>query len=231
MNTPFDNEQPLNHQQDSLLFPKPDTLDLADFLDKTSERQLTPLASEMTTRNEEVQQPVNQELKRVDDFSQSTRDIDQQYQHLMDKDWSLWDKLTDRTMYNQVQQIRKDLLVTSAKYRLNFYKTILDARLGALNEKCDAGLKMIKAHYRQQVSSHLMAKMEELTIEVKSRQINFLEMMKEKYQYSESLKNYPSMQKRYLDCVFEEEGRYLKFLDSLILRFESIVTEQLTKYN
>ncbi|MBL0053073.1 MAG: hypothetical protein IPP29_16980 [Bacteroidetes bacterium] len=76
-------------------------------------------------------------------------------------------------MFDQVQQVRGELFKTTADYRLKFYKTILDTRLEALHEKCSAGVSMIKGHYRQKVSSFLMAKMEELTVEVKDRQINF----------------------------------------------------------
>ncbi len=195
-------------------------------------RQVSPLYHDDTMiRNQEVQRPVAQEMQRVESLTQNNQEVDDYFRAEMKREWTGWEKLTERSLYRQVQKVKHELLEASAHYRLGFYKTMLDARLEALNEKCDAGLKMMKAHFRLQVSTFLMAKMEELTLEVKDRQIKFLEMMKEKYAYSDTLTSYPSMQKRYLNSMFEEEARYLKFLDSLILRFESIVDEQLKKYN
>lgn len=138
--------------------------------------------------------------------------------------------MTNRSLYNQVLQVKQELFQTSASYRLKFYKTMLDTRLEYLNEKCNAGIKMIKGHYRHQVSSYLMSKMEQLSFEVRDRQFAFLDMMKGKYAYSESLTAYPSMQQRYMESVFTEETKYLRFLDGLLDKFQSIVDEELRKY-
>jgi hypothetical protein len=219
----------LNGRERELEFIDPNSMDMGHLLDELSAQSDKPVSKELHLRNEAVVQPVNQEMKRLDEMAKNNQEIDLFYQQQMDKGWSLWDKLANRSMYQQVQQLKSNLLKTSAKYRLGFYKTLLDARLEALNERCDAGLKMIKGHYRLKVSTFLMAKMEELTLEVKDRQINFLEMMKSKYAYAETLDAYPSMKQRYIESIFQEESRYLKFLDSLLLRFESIVDEQLSK--
>lgn len=215
--------------QENEEFVNPNSMEMGDMLDDLSSKNSDPINKGTSAKNEEVTKPVNQETKKLDEMAQNNQEIDRFYQDQVNKDWSTWDKVTNRPMYKEVQRLKFDLVKSSAKYRLGFYTTLLDARLEALNEKCDAGLKMIKGHYRQKVSSLLMAKMEEITMEVKDRQINFLDMMKGKYAYAESLGDYPSMKKRYMESIFEEETRYLKFLDGLLLRFESIVDEQLKK--
>lgn len=178
---------------------------------------------------------LSKSLKETDEALQemekSNTEIDRFYQKNFDKKWGLIAKLTNKTMYKQVQEVKQELIQESGKMRLNFYKTLLDSRLEALREKCNAGLKCIKSYYRQQVASFMMAKMEELSFEVKDRQISFMEMMKEKYTYGETLDKYPSMQQRYMNNVFIEEERYLRFLDKLLVNFENIVDEEIKKYN
>lgn len=183
------------------------------------------------TKNNEVGQSVKQETKGLDSLAKNQEDIDRFYQTNIDKQWTMWDKMTNRSMYNQVQQVKQELFQTSASYRLKFYKTMLDTRLEYLNEKCNAGIKMVKGYYRHQVSSYLMSKMEQLSFEVRDRQFAFLDMMKGKYAYSESLTAYPSMKQRYMESVFTEEAKYLRFLDGLLDKFQSIVDEELRKYN
>lgn len=182
-------------------------------------------------KNNEVGQSVKHETKGLDSLSQNNDEIDRLYQINIDKQWTLWGKMTNRSMYNHVQQVKKELFQTSASYRLKFYKTMLDTRLEYLNEKCNAGIKMVKGHYRHQVSSYLMSKMEQLSFEVRDRQIVFLNMMKGKYAYSESITAYPSMQQRFMETIFTEEAKYLRFLDGLLDKFQSIVDEELRKYN
>ena len=76
-----------------------------------------------------------------------------------------------------------------------------------------------------------MTKMAQLGQEVKEHQFNFINSMKDKYHFAATLDEYPSMKQQYTISIFDEEGRMLKFLDSLLIRFESIVTEELKKYN
>lgn len=221
-----------NDRQFKTEFKAPESLDLNDMLNHTATSDKpVPVVTSTVAKNEEAAKPVVQETKHLDSLTQNNQQIDKFYQDELDKKRGLWDKLTERKMYDQVQQVKGELFKTSAHYRLAFYKTLLDARLEALYEKCSAGTSMIKAHFRQKVASFLMSKMEELSVEVKDRQISFLEMMKSKYQYAETLTSFPSMQQRYTSSIFDEEGRYLKFLDSLLIRFESIVDEQMKKYN
>jgi hypothetical protein len=149
----------------------------------------------------------------------------------MEQKWGLIDRITDRNLYKSVISVKEELFNTSSEYRLAFYKTILDTRIATLHERCDASLKMIKSDYRQKVSSFMMERMEQLTKEVKERQITFTEMMKDKYDYAETLTNYPSLKRKYLDGILIEEDKYLKFLASNLENFESIIDEQLKKYS
>lgn len=189
------------------------------------------LGRDVSKIDNKVSKPIKQEANELDHIEQNNKEVDRVYQTQIDKRWLWWEKLTNRSMYDQVVMIKSELVKQSGHYRLAFYRTILDSRLEALNEKCNAGLKMIKAHYRKEVASFLMAKMEEISIEVRDRQFNFLEMMKGKYEYAQSIQNYPSMYERYMEQIFIEEGRYLAFLDSQLIKFESIVSEEIRKYH
>lgn len=207
------------------------SMNFGDMLNDFHTKPSTIVPKSTVAKNEELNQPVKQETKGLDNLCKNQEEIDTVYQVNFDKQWSLWDKWTNKGMYNQVQEVKKELFKTSAQYRLAFYKTMLDTRLEYLNEKCNASIKMVKGHYRHQVSSFLMSKMEQLSFEVRDRQFAFLEMIKQKYAYSETLSGYPSMRERYLNSIFDEEGKYLKFLDGLLDKFQSIVDEELKKYN
>jgi len=224
-----------NSLQDKQSFVSANSANLGDMLSGTNPPITSGMSGFMPSRtnakNEDLARPVDNEAKGLDSMTRNQEEIDRLYQANMDKQWTLMDKWTNRSMYNQVQEVKKELFQTSAKYRLAFYKTILDTRLEYLNEKCNAGLKMIKGHYRHQVSSYLMSKMEQLAFEVRDRQFSFLDMMKSKYAYADGLTNYPSMQNRFMQSIFEEEGKYLRFLDGLLDKFQNIVDEELRKYN
>ncbi len=184
-----------------------------------------------TIRSGEIERPIAIENKGLDAISKSNSDIDNFYQKSMEQKWGLIDRITDRNLYKSVISVKEELFNTSSEYRLAFYKTILDTRIATLHERCDASLKMIKSDYRQKVSSFMMERMEQLTKEVKERQITFTEMMKDKYDYAETLTNYPSLKRKYLDGILIEEDKYLKFLASNLENFESIIDEQLKKYS
>jgi len=206
-------------------------LDFKGIFEKQKPQQNRSLIRDTKRINDKLTKPVQEEATELDYIEQNNKEVDRVYQSQIDKRWSWWEKMTNRSMYDQVVAVKSELVKQSGHYRLAFYRTILDSRLEALNEKCNAGLKMIKAHYRKEVSSFLMAKMEEMSIEVRDRQFNFLEMMKGKYEYAEGVKSYPSMYDRYMQQIWKEEGRYLAFLDSQLIKFESIVSEEIKKYH
>lgn len=229
----LENQSLNNSSQNTEFSFKPNSIDLGGMIDEPRQnaKMQVSMPSANVSRNEEALKPVKEEAKGLLTISKNQEEIDEHYQRTMDKDWGFVERITNRSMYNEVQKAKAELFNTSAKYRLAFYKTILDTRLENLNEHCNAGLKMVKGHYRQQVSTFLMSKMEQLSFEVRDRQISFLEMMKGKYQYAETLGSYPTMQQRYQNSIFSEEEKYLRFLDGLLDKFQSIVDEELRKYN
>jgi hypothetical protein len=202
-----------------------------EVLDTPVNSKPTSVTNTMVSKNEEVSQPVKQETKSLDSLSLNNQRIDDHYNHLIDKNWGIMERWRNPKMYELVQKEKENLFNATSSYRLGFYKTMLDTRLAALHEKCSAGISMIKGHYRQRTSSFLMSKMEELSFEVRDRQFNWLESMKTKYDYAKTLEAYPTMQQRYMESIFQEEGRMLSFLDSLLIKFENIVNEELQKYN
>ncbi len=200
-------------------------------IDKGTSSNLTTSMMETKQKNDLIERSVKHETTELDLMSKNQEEIDRFYQSQITKPWGLWDKWTNRSMYDQVQDVKMELLKTSANYRVAFYKTLLETRLEYFNERCDAGLKMIKGHYRQQVATFLTKKLQELSIEVRDQQIAFIKMMMEKYDYARSLANYPRLQKRFDDSIAAEEDRYLLFLSGLLDKFESILNEEFKRYN
>jgi len=222
--------QELNNTEDNQKFVNVKSLDMNEMLQGFDQKTVVPVKSN-SVMNQEMEKPVAKETHGIESVEKYNETVDQFYQDNINKQWSFPEKVMNRSMYKQVLEVKQNLFKESAGYRLKFYKTMLDTRLEYLNEHCNAILKMIKGHYRLQVSNFLMAKMEELSFNVRDRQFAFLEMMKGKYAYSESLKNFPTMQQHYLTSIFHEEENYLQFLDGLLDKFQNIVNEELRKYN
>ena len=118
------------------------------------------------------------------------REMDSFYQKKIEQKWSLLDRWLDRNMYDQVQKGKKKrcftLLPDKGCQCMIFF---LQSRLQHTREKYDSSLKCIKAHYRRNIASYIMSQMEDLTEDIKGYQFRFLESMKSKYNYAETLKS------------------------------------------
>ena len=222
--------QEFNNSNENQKFVSVNSLDMNEMLQKAEQKPVISVKNN-SVMNQEIEKPVKKETHGIETVEKYNESIDQFYQENIHKQWTFPEKILNRSMYKQVLEVKQNLFKESAGYRLKFYKTMLDTRLEYLNEHCNAVLKMIKGHYRLQVSNFLMAKMEDLSFSVRDRQFAFLEMMKGKYAYSESLKDYPTMQQHYLTSIFHEEENYLQFLDGLLDKFQNIVNEELKKYS
>lgn len=200
-----------------------------DFIDSVED---TPIKKqkEMNAENIQRENPIEKDDKNVTSLQESHGQIDDRYQNDLNREWTLPEKIFNKSGYKVVVAHRKELFNASAEYKIKFYRTVLDGRLEALSEKTNTGLMMIKAHYRQQVASFMMTKMYDLAKEVKSRQREFLTMMMEKHDDVERLENYPELKGQYVRSILVEGERYMNFLDRLVLRFENIIDEQLQKY-
>jgi len=223
--------QELNDQQGNQEFASANSMDMNNMFNDFNVKSPIVSQNNSVVKNQELEVPVKKETNGIATYEGNNDAIDHFYQTNIDKQWTGLEKLTNRTMYKQVQEVKQNLFKESAHYRLAFYKTMLDTRLEYLNEHCNSVLKMVKGHYRLQASNFLMGKMEELSFLVRDKQFAFLEMMKGKYAYSESLTGFPSMKQNYLSSIFREEENYLKFLDGLLDKFQNIVNEELRKYN
>lgn len=176
------------------------------------------------------QDKIEEEKSNAQSLAEQHKATDNHYQEQFGKKFNELEKWTNRSMYKQVQTNRKELFNASAEYRVKFYRTVLDGRLTALQEKTDAGIMMVKAHYRQEVSKFMLAKMYDLALDVKDRQVQFMHLMTEKHDMISQFGRYPILQQQYMNAIVNEGERYMRFLDGLVTRFEHIVEEQISKF-
>lgn len=220
------NAKDMNEQNNE--FSKIDlNMDYIDSLEDRSIRKQKDMNMEKVKRNN----PIEKEEQRVTSLQENNGKIDDRYQKEIEREWTIPEKIFNKSGYKTVVAHRKELFSASAEYKIKFYRTVLDGRLEALSEKTNTGLTMIKAHYRQAAASFMMNKMNDLAKEVKLRQDEFLEMMMEKHDKADSLQNYPELKNQYNKSILSEGERYMEFLDRLVMRFENIIDEQLQKYN
>lgn len=180
--------------------------------------------------SKKINKPVEEEIGQLEKVHKGTVVLDVFYQKMLEKKWSLLDRWKDKSMYEKVSAIKSEMFEMSADHRMTIYDLLLQTRVQQTKEKCDSGLKCLKSHYRRKVASFIMFQMEELVNEIKGYQFRFIEMMKSKHQYANGLKEIPSLHKKYLQTLFNEETRYLRFLEALIVKFESTINEELKLY-
>gem|GEM_PF-1621267 len=188
---------------------------------------------QMLMQNPEEQslrKPVEEESRSLEKLMQSSDEHDAFYQQQIEKKWNLMHQLTDRSMYQKVMAVRGELFEMSANHRLTMYDLLLQTRQLQTKELCDSKLHCLKSYYRRRVASFVMIQMEEMTREVRGHQFRFIELMKSKHHYAESVKSIPSLHANYMKALFAEEVRYMQFLEKLILKFEGSVNEELRLY-
>jgi hypothetical protein len=207
-----------------------ETLNITNGLSNKPDQNHQPLIlpSEETTV---VVEQVHDQIKKLDHTQEISIEMEEMYQDKIQKTWSLLDRWSDRAMYDRVQKVKGEMFELTAKQRLTLYDLLLQSRIQQTKEKYDSALKCIKAHYRRHVATFVMHQMESLAEEIKGYQFRFLELQKSKYQYAESVKQIPSLHDRYMKSLFLQEERYLMFLDKLMMKFDSVVSEELSIYS
>jgi hypothetical protein len=215
----FDNDQEMNFE----------TMSFGQQNQSPKDFDLSPLELP-NDDNLEVRNEVETNVKNLDHAQKMSAEMEEMYQEKIHKSWSLMERWTDKSMYEKVQRVKEEMFQLTGKQRLTLYDLLLQSRIQQTKEKYDSGLKSIKSYYRRHVASYIMHQMESLTEEIKGYQFRFLEMQKSKYQYATTLKDIPSLHDRYMKSLFMQEERYLMFLDKLLMKFENVVSEELTMY-
>ena len=193
--------------------------------------QTTHADYELSLKNAKHEKAISKDITDVNAIHASNSDIDTQYQHLIEKKWGLIDRMVNPTMHAQLVAVKADLFKVTASYRKNFFTTVLNARLAALEEKCSSGIICIRAHHREMVASFVLGKMQSLREEIKNRQVQMIELLKGKYNYAETIKLYPSLYNKFMETIFREETTSLLFMDRLIENFENSIEEQIKNYS
>ncbi len=178
--------------------------------------------------NGEIQH-VDVELNLMNSGMKNLTKIDEGFQNDLDREWDIFDKITDYRNYRNVKRFKGDLIKLSGEYRIKYMDNILNGRLEAVQERLDAGLTMVKSHYREKVASHLLAKMEELSLKVHQHMRNFFNEQIRRYRFAETLKGTPSYE-NYYNSLTEFEIRYLNFNNKLLINFENSIENIVKKY-
>lgn len=172
---------------------------------------------------------VQEQTNTAAHMQQQHQEIDNGYQESMSKEWGLIEQIGNRGMYKEVLKNRKALFNASAEYRIQFYRTVLDGRLAALQEKTTTGLMMIEAHYREQVSDFIGEKMISLKSKIQEKRERLFEMMKGQHDYIKTLEGYPELQATYKNSILNEAEGSMQFLEGLAIRFEKVLMDKISE--
>jgi hypothetical protein len=173
---------------------------------------------------------VNMEIDQVSKTTEDNKEITAMYSQELNKDWGPLKRIAQKDMYKAVVANRKALFNATAEHRVEFYREVLDARLGALREQTQAGLMMIRGHYRRQVAGYMSGEMESLVMELgEKRESLFLKMAKN-YDFIEKLNENEFLINRYLETIQNETEMVTSTLEKLAKNFEQSIMEQVAKY-
>jgi len=169
----------------------------------------------------------------IDQISQGQEDSNKVtaiYKNELNRDWNLVDRIANKDMYKAVVANRKALFNATAEHRVEFYKEVLDARLGALREQTQAGLMMIRGHYRRQVAAYMSGEMESLVIELGEKRESLFLRMAHNYDFIEQLNGNEFLINRYLEAIQNETEMVTSTMEKLAKNFEQSIMEQVSKY-
>jgi hypothetical protein len=170
------------------------------------------------------------DIDQISQGQEDSRKVSAIYSNELNKDWGPLQRIANKDMYKAVVANRKALFNATAEYRVEFYGEVLDARLGALREQTQAGLMMIRGHYRRQVAGYMSGEMESLVIELgEKRESLFLKMAKN-YDFVEKLDGNKFLINMYLETIQKETEMVTSTLEKLAKNFEQSIMEQVSKY-
>lgn len=179
--------------------------------------------------NNESTDSIKNEMTNMDTSVQGINHIDEDFQNAIDKNWTTAEKIKNFKTYMQVQRLKRDLIGVSGEYRLKFIDDILKARLEGVQEMLDAGITMVKSHYREQVARFLLDKFQSLSEEVNTRKRNFFKTHQLNYDFAETLRGTPSYP-RYYSTLEDDEIRFVNFINKLLINFENSLESIDKKY-
>ncbi len=169
----------------------------------------------------------------IDQISQGQEDsnkVSTIYSDELKKDWNLVERIANKDMYKAVVANRKALFNATAEHRVEFYKEVLDARLGALREQTQAGLMMIRGHYRRQVAAYMSGEMESLVMELGEKRESLFLKMARNYDFIDKLNGNEFLINRYLEAIQNETEMVTSTMEKLAKNFEQSIMEQVAKY-
>lgn len=173
---------------------------------------------------------VNMEIDQVSKTTEDNKEITAMYSQELNKDWGILQRVAQKDMYKAVVENRKALFNATAEHRVEFYREVLDARLGALREQTQAGLMMIRGHYRRQVAGYMSGEMESLVMELGEKRESLFLKMARNYDFIEKLNGNEFLINRYLETIQNETEMVTSTLEKLTKNFEQSIMEQVAKY-
>ena len=170
------------------------------------------------------------DIDQISQGQEDSRKVSTIYSDELSRDWGLVQRFAQKDMYKAVVENRKALFNATADHRVEFYKEFLDARLGALREQTQAGLMMIRGHYRRQVAAYMSGEMESLVIELGEKRESLFLKMAHNYDFIEQLNGNEFLINRYLEAIQNETEMVTGTMEKLAKNFEQSIMEQVAKY-
>ncbi|WP_316762371.1 hypothetical protein [Pedobacter aquatilis] len=193
--------------------------------------------------NQPISQPQNFSAMQVNNPNQiqktennldlllrNAEEIDSRTKDLLIANQTTVSRLFPNKMDKLVEEMRRNTVHSAMEFRLNLYKMSTTFRIEALREKYNSSLSLIRAHFRHQVSEFMMGKLMDLNRTVDQKQVEFLKIMMGKYDMADKCGAYPKLQLTYQNQIDSELDGYLNFLRRQIASFESIMDEQIQKF-
>lgn len=161
-------------------------------------------------------------LEKTGQLTDELQKQNELYERMINKEWTLGEQLMNRSMYRQVQSMKKDMLATTSRARLKVYDTILQARLDFIREHCNAALTVVKSKYRLEIAKAFTEHLEELYRTIIYRRANFVVMTLAESDETDKIPNMRVRQK-INESIVKGEDRYIEMLDNLLIHYSNIL--------
>ena len=129
-----------------------------------------------------------------------------------------------------VTTLRNSQIQSAMDFRLKMFNLSTSYLLDGSREYMNSKLILIKSEYRERTSAFAIKKHDELQDVISASQCGFLEKLKLRYTFLDTLKDIPVAYNAYSAELTRSIAMQFSFLTELIERYQSLLREELKRY-
>lgn len=204
--------------------PTPTIINTDNYQDAQILKQQSGYQMHKSTGNEEALEKAKHEF---DDVVTNAKMVDARLAELLVQNKNAVQAFFPNKMQKVIAEKERLMVGTAMDFRINLLKLGNQFRLEAMRDKYDVYLKCYKGQNRLILTQFMIQKLKEVHRVVKNEEMGAFKELEEMYDNAATLR-VPSMREKYISRIKGREDRLMDNIEKLIMRFESILDENLT---